>query len=113
MSLNECKELEEEEEQDEEPSKCAMEKCKKQLNGHYEKQDEYDEDKGKAFISDVACEENEEFLREKGVKEKDDLRIMPFSEKASFLEWLNADYYSEVKKVNSSQEFAKFEVKFH
>ena len=51
-----------------------------------------------------------EALDQKGVKEKDDLRIMPFSEKASFLEWLNADYYAEVKKVNSSQEFAKFEV---
>ena len=43
-------------------------------------------------------------------KVKDNVRIMPFSEKASFLEWLNADYYVEVKKVNSSQEFAKIEV---
>ena len=43
------------------------------------------------------------------LKEKDDLRIMPFSEKASFLEWLNADYYVEVKKLIHPKNL-KFEV---
>ena len=33
---------------------------------------------------------------------------MPFSEKASFLEWLNADH-QVVKKIDSTQEFAKID----
>ncbi len=35
----------------------------------------------------------------KSIEDKEDVRIMPFSEKASFLEWLNADHQVEVKKL--------------
>ena len=44
------------------------------------------------------------------IQESEDIRIMPFSEKASFLQWLNADHYVEVKKIDATQEFAKIEV---
>ena len=44
------------------------------------------------------------------VTENEDLRVMPFSEKASFLEWLNADHKVEVRTIDSSQEFARVEV---
>ncbi len=44
------------------------------------------------------------------IQVKEDVRIMPFSEKASFLEWLNADHQAEVKRIDSTQEFAKIEV---
>ena len=43
-------------------------------------------------------------------EEKEDLRVMPFSEKASFLEWLNADHAVEVQTIDSSQDFASVEV---
>lgn len=43
-------------------------------------------------------------------EEKEDLRVMPFSEKASFLEWLNADQTVEVATIDSSQDFASVEV---
>ena len=43
-------------------------------------------------------------------EEKEDLRVMPFSEKASFLEWLNADHEVEVQTIDSSQDFASIEV---
>ena len=44
------------------------------------------------------------------VGEKEDLRVMPFSEKASFLEWLNADHAVEVETIDSTQDFASVEV---
>ena len=43
-------------------------------------------------------------------EEKEDLRVMPFSEKASFLEWLNADHAVEVQTIDPSQDFASVEV---
>lgn len=43
-------------------------------------------------------------------EKKEDLRVMPFSEKASFLEWLNADHTVEVQTIDSSQDFASVEV---
>lgn len=43
-------------------------------------------------------------------EEKEDLRVMPFSEKASFLEWLNADQAVEVETIDSSQNFASVEI---
>jgi hypothetical protein len=43
-------------------------------------------------------------------EEKEDLRVMPFSEKASFLEWLNADHAVEVETIDSSQNFASVEI---
>jgi len=49
-------------------------------------------------------------VKEDAVKADEDIRVMPFSEKASFLEWLNADHGIPVTTINNEQEFASVEV---
>ncbi len=44
------------------------------------------------------------------MKADEDIRVMPFSEKASFLEWLNADHSVPVTTINNKQGFASVEV---
>jgi hypothetical protein len=48
--------------------------------------------------------------KEDAVKADEDIRVMPFSEKASFLEWLNADHSVPVTTIDNKQEFASVEV---
>ena len=49
-------------------------------------------------------------VKEEAVKADEDIRVMPFSEKASFLEWLNADHSVPVTTINNKQGFASVEV---
>ena len=49
-------------------------------------------------------------VKEEAAKSDEDIRVMPFSEKASFLEWLNADHSASVTTINNDQEFASVEV---
>jgi len=49
-------------------------------------------------------------VKEDAVKADEDIRVMPFSEKASFLEWLNADHSVPVTTIDNKQEFASVEV---
>ena len=49
-------------------------------------------------------------VKEDAVKADEDIRVMPFSEKASFLEWLNADHSVPVTTIDNKQGFASIEV---
>ena len=49
-------------------------------------------------------------VKEEAVKADEDIRVMPFSEKASFLEWLNADHSVPVTTINNKLGFASIEV---
>ena len=49
-------------------------------------------------------------VKEEAAKSDEDIRVMPFSEKASFLEWLNADHSVPVTTINNKQGFASVEV---
>ena len=49
-------------------------------------------------------------VKEEAIKADDDIRVMPFSEKASFLEWLNADHSVPVTTIDNKQGFASVEV---
>jgi len=49
-------------------------------------------------------------VKEEAVKADEDIRVMPFSEKASFLEWLNADHSVSVTTIDNKQGFASVEV---
>lgn len=49
-------------------------------------------------------------VKEDAVKADEDIRVMPFSEKASFLEWLNADHSVPVTTIDNKQGFASVKV---
>ncbi|HCP40943.1 MAG TPA: hypothetical protein DIT65_04045 [Cryomorphaceae bacterium] len=49
-------------------------------------------------------------VKEAAVQPDEDIRIMPFSEKASFLEWLNADMSVQVTTIDYQQDFADVDV---
>ena len=49
-------------------------------------------------------------VKEEAVKADEDIRVMPFSEKASFLEWLNADHSVPVTTIDNKLGFASVEV---
>ena len=74
------------------------------------KPSEIKEEKPAPAVEPIKVKKEEPIPSKPAETEKEDLRVMPFSEKASFLEWLNADHAVEVQTIDPSQDFASVEV---
>ena len=74
------------------------------------KPSEVKEEKPAPAVEPIKVKKEEPIPSKPAEAEKEDLRVMPFSEKASFLEWLNADHAVEVQTIDPSQDFASVEV---